>query len=58
MSGQPMPNSTAWSMSAASSASSSFWCSLARVIRSRTWLGERRAIRSVGLDGAARARCR
>ena len=53
MFGHPIPRLTAWSISSASSVSSSSRCSRARLIRSSTFAAGSRAIRSAGLDGAA-----
>ena len=53
MSGHPIPRLTAWSISSASSASTSSRCSRARLIRSSTFAADSRAIRSAGPGGAA-----
>lgn len=58
MSGHPILRLTAWSISSGSSASSSARCSRARVIRSSTFPGDSRAIRSAGPGGAAGPRTR
>jgi hypothetical protein len=55
MSGQPIPSATARSVSSASSASSSCRWMRARLIRSSTFGGASRPIRSAGPDGAAGA---
>jgi hypothetical protein len=58
MSGQPAPSLTAWSTSAASSASASSRAIRARVIFSSTCDADSRAARWAGPGGAAGARCR
>ena len=58
MSGHPIPSLTAWSISSASSTSSSSRCSRTWLIRSSTFAAGSRAIRSAGPTGAAGPRAR